>query len=148
MCEFKQYIVINRGLDLSLDELLAKVSRVSMAWLKYLIRDCAFIPSDPGNDCVYADLTFDRDFYDAWMSGRITTEVLTVDFENEMLEFITKLEDAGFSEGGTYYVIRDNGLFKSEFVHDDTSPQMACIGFRPTNNERIIDTLKDYQLFR
>lgn len=142
---YKQYIVMNRGLKMSRGKLMAQAAHASMAFLTNLIRDCVYIPRSPGDDCVYADLVFGRDFYDGWLNGPFTKVVLAVDSEEELVELIGKLEESGFHEGWSFFVIRDN--CQTELEPDESGTRMTCIGFAPTNDERLFAILKDYKLF-
>lgn len=142
---FKQYIVVNRELKMSRGKLMSQAAHASMAWLTHIIREEAFIPSPPWDDCVHADLVFSRDLYDGWINGSFTKIVLAVDSEEEMLELINKLEANGYTENRSFFVIRDN--CSTELEPDETGTRMTCIGFAPSESEKLSDIMKDYKLF-
>lgn len=151
--KFKQYIVVNRGLDMSRGKLMAQAAHASMAFLMYPIVQSARCNSD-GNG-VNVDLWFPIGIWDGWFDAAFTKVCLAVDSEDALLELADKLESNGFSKASDsihetpdpdFFIIRDSCL--TELDPDETGSRVTAIGFKPSNDERLFGIMGSYPLFR
>ena len=148
---WKQYIIVNRGLKMSRGKLMAQASHAAMAWLINMCRDAVWVNTDlQGVNC---DLWFPMDLWENWIKGAFTKIVLAVDSEEELNKLIQTLEENDFKQPDNknynhncdFFVIRDNCL--TELTPDETGTRMTCIGFKPSNDKQLQKILKQYPLF-
>ena len=140
--DWKQYIVINKSLNMSKGKLAAQVSHASLAYFLQTIRKNV-ISRD--GETVKVLASFPADLYDGWIDGVFTKVCLEAKNEAQMEKTVQKLEAAGFVEGEDFFKIIDAGT--TEF---NGQPTWTCIGTRPLDgtDERVKGVFKRLQLFK
>jgi len=138
----KQYIVVNKSLNMSKGKLAAQVAHASSAYLTSLIKR-----SDPSCEAgIYkGEVQIPQDIYEGWINGIFTKVCLEAKSDIKMQNICKKLEDEGFVENIDYFKIVDVGTTEFNGV-----PHWTCIGVRPIDeeDERIKRALKGLQLFK
>ena len=137
--EFKQVIVVNKGLEMPVGKLASQVSHASMAFLTRQIRWVA----TEETDYYSATLKIDKDIYEGWIEGSFTKVVLSVNSEEELYKTIERANKKGLIEGIDYFKIIDKGLTVFNGV-----PTFTCIGFAPMREDIINKVVGSLPLYR
>lgn len=140
--DWKQYIVINKGINMSKGKMAAQVSHASLAYFTRMIRRNVIARDD---ETVKVMMEFPADMFDGWIEGVFTKVCLEAKNESQMQKTVDRLIDAGFAEGKDFFKIIDAGT--TEF---NGQPTWTCIGCRPldANDERVKSVFKKLQLFK
>ena len=149
-----QYIVVNKGLNMSAGKLAAQVSHASMAFLAHAVtagidRDeqghNTVIETIDGKQIYHCDMLFNKRIVDDWIGGIFTKIVLEVKSETKLMHVIGAAQSAGLVEGRDFFPIRDACL--TELQPDETGSRLTCVGFAPMPKSKMHDVVGKLQLY-
>lgn len=136
----RQYIVVDRSLDMSAGKLAAQVAHASVAALlagttRYVEGEasCAPIGLEWGGSL--ARTSVDADVLAAWVRQGEPKIVLTVDGERALAALVSRAESRGLMEDMDFFCIRD--ACKTELTPDASGSRWTCVGFAPMDVETI-----------
>lgn len=142
--DWKQYIIVNKGLGMSAGKMSVQVGHACQAFLTRGIQN-SVIDRDPVTNIVTCQLLVDGEMFDNWLAGVFTKICLQVKNEYQMERVVERLIENGFIEGVHFFKIIDIGT--TEF---NGEPHWTCIGLIPMDSTRedLRKALKGLQVYR
>lgn len=140
--EWKQYIIVNKSLNMSPGKLSVQVGHASFAFISHMLQNSVVSMSNEKVTCM---TEIDKEMWDNWLSGVFTKVCLDGKDEKNMEKIVQRLKDNGFKENVDFFKIVDVGT--TEF---NGEPHWTCIGLAPMDSSRedLRKALKRLQLLK
>lgn len=141
---WKQYIIVNKGLGMSAGKMSVQVGHACQAFLTNGLSN-SIVNRDPVTNLITCQLCIDGEMFDNWISGVFTKVCLQVKNEHQMGRVVERLIDNGFVEGQDFFKIVDVGTTEFNGI-----PHWTCIGLVPMDSSRedLRRALKGLQVYR
>lgn len=130
----RQYIVVDRGLEMSAGKLSAQVAHASVAAL--LAGTCRYVAGDTTSGPIglewggsLAHTSVDAGVLAAWVRQGEPKIVLAVDGERALAALVSRAESHGLLEGMDFFPIHD--ACRTELTPDESGSRWTCVGFAP-----------------
>ena len=101
---WKQYIIVNKGLGMSAGKMAAQVAHASLAPFMNMIKE-SVEPSDEDDNTLLCSFILSKSLLDNWINGIFTKVILEAKNEAHMEKIEKKLIDAGFVKNQDYFNI-------------------------------------------
>jgi PTH2 family peptidyl-tRNA hydrolase len=162
-CFMKQLIIARKDLNMSPGKLAAQVSHASMAFLTSEMKNSKNVriitrsmknifDNDPDTIIGYeANIQFDVETYEQWISGIFTKIVCEARNKNHLEKVLVIANELGLKEGKDYFLIKDaclTELIPEEIDENGIGRTLTCIGFRPLPDDICRILSKKYQLLK
>lgn len=149
--EIRQYVVVDRSLEMSAGKLAAQVAHASVAALlagtqRYVEGDASCGPIGLEWGGSLARTAVDADVLAAWVRQGEPKIVLAVDGERALASLVSRAESRGLMEGMDFFCIRD--ACRTELTPDESGSRWTCVGFAPMDVETIAPVTGQLPLYR
>lgn len=140
----KQYIIVNKSLNMSHGKMAAQVAHASSAYFTSLLKK-GVTGYNEEKKVYTGEFSIPETIWTHWINGIFTKVCLEVKSVEKLGKVCERLENEGFIEGEDYFKIVDVG--STEF---NGIPHWTCIGIRPIDSEddRIKRVLKGLQVYK
>ena len=147
----RQYIVVDRSLEMSPGKLAAQVAHASVAPLlagtqRYVGGEAGLAPIGLEWGGSLARTAVDADVLAAWVRQGEPKIVLAVDGEHALASLVSRAENRGLMEDLDFFCIRD--ACKTELTPDESGSRWTCVGFSPMDVETIAPVTGQLPLYR
>lgn len=143
----RQVIIARKDLGMGAGKLAAQVAHASMAFMTSQIKEKALKVGDG----YHADISFDADIFEGWISNIFTKTVCEAKNKNQLMKAVTIAEELGLEEGKDFFLIKDACLTElkpEEYDENGQGRVLTCIGFKPLDDETAHKISKKFQLYK
>ena len=149
--EIRQYIVVDRSLEMSPGKLAAQVAHASVASLlagtqRYVEGEPSYGPIGLEWGGSLARTSVDADVLSQWVQQGEPKIVLAVDGERALAALVSRAEGRGLMEGMDFFCIRDE--CRTELTPDESGTRWTCVGFAPMDVQTIAPVTGQLPLYR